>query len=562
MSGIWIALIAVGAAAFLAFAFFLVRSVKQKRAQLDAFLAAPEPQFKTFEKPKHFEYSTECERIINKKFSAYVELYNELIRQSGRLEYLKKKKLAEHYTASDKEEETAAEVAKAEQAVAKLRAEIEGAHWYNYSAKDASGNIEILFRDFLEVWEYIPADKRPPEPMRSFAPKGKKWIQSSDDIWIMPSEFYILVWNQKDMAIRLYDYAELSVKSDFKIKSLGYGVSPDEDDEIAAKHYKHEIASGKPDKKYQNNPMRVEVFRGFISITVGKNRAKVDFKNKKYAVLTEKRINSYKKSIGAKPMRRFIDYLNRTNLLAFRISDIESRMPTEEEEREAIRAAKEEARERVRRERELAKAEAAEAKRAEREKERAAAKAATAVAAESAPQAEEGIAPTAKKSEAEMIAETLTKEEIELIRKKRRKNAAAEDSAEREAKEAEKRAMIRALPEAPVIQLTGNRIITSSSFAINYQIKEGYAHSGVSLKLVDWLGRDVSTEYKIEPVSAGSRIRATFELRSNRNYNSEVPYYMLLTPIGAENPIGKLEYKVKLPSDLDAFAFKNQSAKN
>jgi hypothetical protein len=158
--------------------------------------------------------------------------------------------------------------------------------------------------------------------MRSFAPKGKKWIQSSDDIWIMPSEFYILVWNQKDMAIRLYDYAELSVKSDFKIKSLGYGVSPDEDDEIAAKHYKHEIASGKPDKKYQNNPMRVEVFRGFISITVGKNRAKVDFKNKKYAVLTEKRINSYKKSIPLFVEQKLVDYTKGEVLLVFSCSHI------------------------------------------------------------------------------------------------------------------------------------------------------------------------------------------------------------------------------------------------
>ena len=49
----------------------------------------------------------------------------------------------------------------------------------------------------------------------------------------------------------------------------------------------------------------------------------------------------------------------------------------------------------------------------------------------------------------------------------------------------------------------------------------------------------------------GTRIRASFELLSGRNYNSEVPYYMILTPTGADAPIGKLEYKIKISFTTD-----------
>ena len=544
MNGGWIALIAVGVAAISAFIFFLWKSAKKKRAQLDAFLAAPEPEFKTYKKPAKIDYSSECERIINKKFSTYVELFNELIKYSGSLEYLKKKKLAEHYTARDSENETADRIKETEARLEALRAELERAHWFNYSAKDAAGNIDILFRDFAEMCVYLPSDKRPPEPMRSFAPKGKKWLQASEDVWMMLSEFYIIVWNQRDMAIRLYDYADVSVKSDFKIKSLGYGIAPEADDEIAAKHYKHETANGKPDKKYQNNPTRVEVFRGFTVITIGKIKARADFQNKKYAVLTEKRINSYKKSVNAKPIQRYIAFLKSSDVLSFRISDMEKRMPTEEEEREAIRLLKEEERKKARDERERLRAEAAEAKRIEREKAREEAKAQRLAERESARTDDKRS--SQKKTDGELILDSLTKEEIALIQKNRRAKDEAEQEAEKEKNEAEKRAAMRALPEAPITQLTGTRVISNHLFAFNYQINEGYSYSGISLKLVDWVGRDVSTEYKIEPVSAGSRIRATFELLSGRNYNSEVPYYMLLTPIGADNPIGKLEYKIKL----------------
>ena len=546
MSGGWIALIAVGAAAASAFGYFLYRSVKQKRAQIERFLAAPEPQYKSFSKPRPFEYSSECERIINKKFADYVDLCNEYIKYKGKLEYLNKKKLAEHYTARDTEALTDDEIKKYDTALENCRAAIERSHWFNYSAKDAAGNVEMLFMDYAELASLLPTDKLPPEPMKSFAPKGKRWLQCSEDVWMMLTEFYILVYNNKDMSIRIYDYSELSVTSDFKVKSLGFGVAPDENDEIAAKHWKHETKDGKQDKKYQNNPIRVEVFRGFVVFSVGKIKAKADFQNKKFAVLTEKRVNSYKKTVASKPIQRYVNYLYSSDVLSFRVSDMEKRMPTDEEIKQAQRIEREEERARLREERERAKAEERAEKKAERERERAEAKASgtadsTVIATES----------TSKKSSTESILDTLTKDEIELIKKNRKAKNEAEKAAEREQAESERRAAMRALPEAPITQLTGTRVISNNLFSFNYQINEGYEYKGVSLKLVDWVGKDVSTVYNIEPVSPGTRIRASFELLSGRNYNSEVPYYMLLTPTGADAPIGKLEYKIKISFTTD-----------
>ncbi len=514
----------------------LVFSAKKKRRQMEAFLATPEPKYKGFMQPSQFNYSNECERIINKKFSSFISICNDMMIAGAHKEYLEKRKKAEHYLALDSERDTDKAIAESVRFKEEYREAAERAHWFNYSPKDTSGEITDLFYRFKAISDALPNVKAPSEPLRSFAPKGKKWIEASGGNWLLFNEFYVMVCNSNDLTIRVKDYSEVEVKSDLKIKSLGWGVEPEEDEEIAEKHWKHVTANGRPDKKYQNNPMRVDVYKGFIIINIGKIKARVDFRNKKDAILTEKKINAYKKSVAAKAIKKYTDHIFSSSVLTFRVAEMDVQMKNAEEKREEEKLLE---KERAKEEREAARLLLKEQKAKER----------------AALMAEKKAERTASKIAASptQIDGGFSREEIELVMSVRRAKAEAERDADIKQKNEEKAAAIKALGEAPISQSSGTRVITNNLFFFYYVVDADFVGEGITMVLANELGDAVSTEFNIEPIGAGSRFRASFELLPNMDFDSEKPYYMLVAPIGTDTPIGKLEYKIKISfvSDFD-----------
>ena len=511
----------------------LFLSAKKKRAQMKEFLSAPEPKYKGFDMPRQFNYSNECERIINKKFANFISICNDMMIEGAHKEYLEKRKRAEHYLALDSEADTDKAIAESVRFKEEYREAAERAHWFNYSPKDTSGEITDLFYRFKALSDSLPNSKAPAEPLRSFAPKGKKWIEASGGIWLLLNEFYIMVCNSNDLTIRVCEYSALEVKSDFTVKSLGWGVEPAEGDEIAAKHWKHVTANGRPDKKYQNNPMRVEVYKGFVIINIGKIKAKIDFRNKSDAILTEKKISGYKRAVSAKAIKKYTDYIFSSSVLTFRVAEMDVQMKNALEKMAEEKLLE---KERMKEERAAAKLQLKEQKAKERAEFMAEKKADRQVAVA-----------------ASGIEGGLSKEEIELIMSARRAREKAEQVANSAQENEQKKAKIEALEKAPISQSSGTRVITNNLFFFNYVVDEGFSHNGISLVLADEYGDAVSTEFNIEPIGAGSRFRASFELLPNLDFDSEKSYYMLLTPIGEDEPIGKLEYKIKISfvSDFD-----------
>lgn len=514
---VWVILIFI--AIVTAAVIFTTVKVITKKKELEKVINAEEPRPRVFKTPKKFEFSSTLECLINEKYTEYISAYNSFIKEKGHLEYLKERLDAEHKLGLEGEDSTRAEIEKCAPKVESLRASMEKIHWHNYFCSKADSAIS-LFEKFKDMCNVLPVLNKVPEPMYSFAQNGKPWISLSDGVKIMLSEFFVALWNTSENSIRIYKYESLQIKSDYTIKSLPFGTSPKVGEEVAKKHWKHERADGTPDKRFQDNPTRVDVFCAHIVFTLGDYKAKIDTLSKSKAESMEKRINAYKKSVAAVAIRKYVDFVFTSDTMLFKLENIEKKIEFNKALLEKEKEAKKELKYKE--------------KRSEKEKK----------------SVDNRADPVDEKKEDSKPDDNFSEEEIQMILDARREKEERLAREEKERKRLEAVARVEAVEQAPISQVGGTRVITNNIFTFNYKVERA-VDCEVELFFANEIGEVISKSVRTMLPPIGESFRHTFELLSEKSFESGENYYLFVRPVGELEPIGKLDYKINISFALD-----------
>lgn len=519
----------VAFAAIAVAAVIVLKKQDEKIEELRAFLDSPEPPAACFRAPAPFEYSSEIERHINEKFAEYIILCNSFIKERGHLSYLKKRKLAEHKLRPEAEAATEREIALCDSRLKEKEAEMKNGGWHNYFSSKTETSVD-LFAKFKAMSEAMPSSQKLPEPIASFSPKGKRWLPLSGGRNMLLCEFYIAVYSKEDLSIKIFDYSELSVKADYTVKSLPYGVKPKDGEQIAKKHWKYERADGTKDKRYADNPTRVDVYTAYAIVSLGEWSAKLDMPSKSGAELFERRVNAYKRALATKAIQKYVSAVFDSEVLYFKVENIEKliQLATDKATRE-------------KEEKKLVREREAEARRLEKE--------------EKARVRAERLANKAKVSDApvsQSATPVFSDDEIQMILDARKEREEADKRAEEERQRMAKAARVAAVGEPPISHVGSTRVITNNLFSFTYTVNRAIDYE-CELFFVDALGEVVSRTLRVSLPAVGESFKATFELLSGKDFDSATDYYLFVRIVGDEEPIGKIDYKINISfvSDFD-----------
>lgn len=549
MIGIIIGAAAAVVAALTAVILINLRKKAKKREEYERFLSTPEPKSPSFAPIPKFEYSSHFEELINKRFSRFIEACNAYMAEFRHAQYLEKRREALVFLKKEaKDGASVSAISESKTKAEHLHEEMEKIHWYNYSQKDATAETVEIFNKFKALSSAIPGAVKPSEPMRSFSPQGKKWIDLSMGAYLMLSEFYVALWDSSTYEIRIYSYEDVEVNSDYTVISLPFGVSPKKTDEVVRKHYKHEREDGTPDKRYSDNPVKYDVYRGHLIFTVGNREGRVDVGGRKTAEQLERKIGAYVRHLSTKANSKYFDYIANATTLYFKMTAIEEgiALMTVKEMAEAERAKlarqKEKEEEKLKREKEKAeeRERKEEEKRLERERKEEEKR------AEAARREEEKKAEAARREESRF-----TKDEVRMILEARRQKEAEEKAmAEGELLRASME-RINSLSEPPITQVGSTRVITNNLFSFTYTATEPL--SALTLYFCDERERVISEEFTVASVGSGESFRATFTLMSGIEFDTDKTYYLIVKDKVNDKMLGKLDYNIRISfvSDFD-----------
>ena len=306
---------------------------------------------------------------------------------------------------------------------------------------------------------------------------------------------------------------------------MPFGVAPKKGEVVAKTHWKHERPDGTPDKRFPDNPTRVDIFATQLIVSIGGCKAKIDSLTKTDAEGIEKKINAYKRSVSTVAVRKYVDFIFSSDILLFKLENIEKKIEADKALSEKEKAEKKQIKAKAKPIKENSKPEEIE---------------------------EVDIKDFLQNSETEMVIEQekFSEEEVEMILEARREKEAQRIRQEEERKKLEAAAKIDAIDDAPISQIGGTRVITNNIFGFNYKVEREILGE-VELFFVNSVGEIISTVFKTTLPALSDSFRPDFELLSEKAFDSSETYYLFVRRVGEEEPIGKLDYKINISFALD-----------